>query len=254
MRVLTYNIAGNRGRRRAGYLEEIARLIRDTDADVVGLQEVVHYPGDPHPPEIVLAELAQMHAVYLPAHHAKRYTLGNAVLCREPIVETVSHDLPHSYPERRILLEVSTHASGLPVTVFCTHLVHLAHAAARLRLAQATAVAKCLSTCWRPYVLIGDLNASPGSREFAPLREHASDHAHMNGIRSWPARRPFILFDHVWPGPGWVVERMEVLDLHVSDHRPLLAQLGWEGSPRFNIMPDAAYLLEKEGHGPLEQR
>jgi endonuclease/exonuclease/phosphatase family metal-dependent hydrolase len=78
MRVLTYNIAGNRGRRRNGYLEQIAELIRKTDADVVGLQEVVHYPGDPMPPEEVLCEMTGMHAVYLPAHEGKRHSIGNA--------------------------------------------------------------------------------------------------------------------------------------------------------------------------------
>ncbi|MCC2672507.1 MAG: Endonuclease/Exonuclease/phosphatase family protein [Armatimonadetes bacterium] len=242
MRVLTYNIAGNRGRGRRDYIEKIARMIREMDADIVGLQEVVHYPHDPHPPEEVLAELTGMHAVYLPAHTGKRHSIGNAVLCRDEIIETVSYELPHTFPERRILLEVDTTARGLPVTVFCTHLVHLAGAGARMRLVQATAVAKRLSTCWRPYVLLGDLNAGPRSRELRPLRDPDGDHSHLDGIHSWPSRRPFILYDHIWPGPGWVVEQTSVLDPHISDHRPLLAQLGWKGSPRFNIMPDEAYL------------
>jgi endonuclease/exonuclease/phosphatase family metal-dependent hydrolase len=241
MRVLTYNIAGNRGRRRTGYLEQIADMIRKTDADVVGLQEVVHYPHDPNPPEEVLCQMTGMHAVYLPAHEGKKHSIGNAVLCREPIVETVSYELPHTFPERRILLEVDTHARGLPVTVFCTHLVHLARAGARMRLVQASAVAKRLSLCWRPHVLLGDLNASPHSRELGPLRGHETAGHHMRGIHTWPANRPFILYDHIWPGPGWVVEKIEVLSHRISDHRPLLAHLGWEGCPRYNVPPDEQY-------------
>jgi len=243
MRVLTYNIAGNRARRRLGYLERIANLIREADADIVGLQEVVHYPGDPHPPEQVLCEMTGMHAVFLPAHEGRGHSIGNAVLCREPIVETVSYELPCSFPERRILLEVDTHARGLPVTVFCTHLVHLARAGARMRMVQATAVAKQLSLCWRPHVLLGDLNASPHSRELSPLRLEATAAHHMRGIHSWPARRPFLLYDHIWPGPGWEVENIEAVSSRISDHRPLLAHLGWKGCPRYNVPPDERYRL-----------
>lgn len=240
MRVLTYNIAGNRGRN-PEYLQRIAELIRATDADIVGLQEVIHREHQT-PPEEVLEELTGMHACYLPAHTFRRHTLGNAVLCREPILETVSHDLPHAWPERRILLEVETIVRGLPVTVFCTHLVHMARMARWLRLAQATACAKRMSECWRPHFLIGDLNAGPNSHELRPVRDLAGPDEHMDGLRSWPARLPWVLYDHIWPGPGWEVERTEVLNAHVSDHRPLLAQLGWKGAPRYNIMPDEPYL------------
>lgn len=242
MQVLTYNIAGKRGRRRADYLRHVADLILHSGADVIGLQEVIHTHGDP-PPEDVMAELTGMHAVYLAAHHGKHGTLGNAVLCREPIVKTISHELPHTFPERRVLLEVETCTrDGLPVTVFCTHLVHLARAGARMRLAQATAVAQRMGTCWRPHVLVGDLNASPHARELHPVRRLTVHHQHHYGLRSWPARRPWQLYDHVWPGPGWVVEEIRILEEHVSDHRPVLARLGWRGAPRYNVLPDEPYL------------
>jgi endonuclease/exonuclease/phosphatase family metal-dependent hydrolase len=240
MKVLTYNIAGHKGKRQPGHLEAVAALILKTAPDVVGLQEVVHFNGKQLPEEI-LAEKTGMHACFLPAHRFKSRCLGNAVLCREPISLTVSHELPHAWPERRMLLEVESCVNGLPVTVFCTHLVHMAQMAARFRLAQATAVAKRMSTCWRPHLLMGDLNAGPNARELHPVRALGGADDHLDGLRSWPARRPLVLYDHIWPGPGWVVERMELLDLHVSDHRPLLAQLGWADAPRFHIMPDEQY-------------
>ncbi len=230
MRVLTYNIAGNRKRNQHDYVPQIAELIRETDADVVGLQEVVHYAGDRHPPEVELCELTGMHAEYLPAHHHKGYTLGNAVLCREPILETLAAELPFSWPERRILMEVRTTIAGMPVTVFCTHLVHMARVARRFRLAQVTAVAKRMESCWRPHFLMGDLNASPHSHELHPVRKICVRHEHMTNLRTWPARRPLILYDHIWPGPGWEVKDAKVLDPHISDHRPLFAHLAWKGT------------------------
>jgi len=229
LRVLTYNIAGNRGRRRGNHVEEVAALIRNLDADLVGLQEVVHFDDDHHPPDDRLAELTGMHAAFLPAHRARGYTLGNAVLCREPIQETVSVDLPHPWPERRVLLEVATRLGELPVRVFCTHLVHLARAAAKYRTAQVQAVAHRMETCPEAHLLVGDLNTGPHARELHRVREWCAGAAHLAGLRTWPARRPVVLFDHIWPGPGWEVCRAEVLASHVSDHRPLLAELTWAG-------------------------
>jgi endonuclease/exonuclease/phosphatase family metal-dependent hydrolase len=241
MRVLTYNIAGN-GRRRERHLERVAELILKLEVDVVGLQEVVHRAGAPEPPDEALARLTGMHAEFVPAHERRGYALGNAVLTRDPILETVSHELPHPWPERRSLLEVHTTARGLPVTVFCTHLVHMARIGARLRLAQATSVAQRMATHWRPHILVGDLNAAPHARELAPVRKICVPHDRLRKLSSWPARRPLVQYDHIWTGPGWVVEDMRVLDLHVSDHRPVLAQLGWKGAPRYHIMPDEQYL------------
>ena len=241
MRVLTFNIAGNRGKARPEHLELVAEWIRVTKADIVGLQEVVHFRDRTEPPDELLARLTGMQACFLPAHQRKQFCLGNAVLCREPIVQTVSHELPHTFPERRVLLEVETTAHGLPVTVFCTHLVHLAGAGARMRLVQATAVAALMGRCWRPHLLMGDLNAAPHSRQLRPIRELLDTPDHLNGLRTWPARRPWILYDQIWPGPGWVVEATEVLQSELSDHRALLAQLGWKGAPRYHIMPDEAY-------------
>lgn len=246
MKILTYNIAGAKGRHRPAHLEQVVELIRRSAVDVVGLQEVLHYDGDRLAPEDALAEATGMHAVYLPAHHGRGFTLGNAVLCREPITQTVSHELPHAFPERRILLEVeSTTQEGLPITVFCTHLIHMARAASRVRLVQATAVAGKMSICFRPHFLVGDLNAGPHSRELHPVRKICIRSDHLKGLSSWPSRRPMVLYDHVWPGPGWEVATIHVLKAHVSDHRPVLARLVWRGAPRYHIMPDEPAVVDE---------
>jgi endonuclease/exonuclease/phosphatase family metal-dependent hydrolase len=242
MRLLTYNIAGNHGRDKTKHLQDVADLIKTTHLDIVGLQEVVHYRSGAKGPDEILADRAGMHAYFEPAHSFEHYCIGNAVLTREPIEETVTHELPHSWPERRILLEVRTCVEGLPVVLFCTHLVHMARFGRRLRLAQTTAISKIMSACWKPHILVGDLNAEPHSRELHPIREVCIPSGHHEELNTWPARRPMILYDHIWPGQGWVVEDIKVLDLHVSDHRPLYAQLGWAGARGYNIMPDEPYL------------
>src|SRR6188474_1993596 len=129
MRILTYNIAGNRGRGKPQYLKEVAGLILESKADVVGLQEVVDHSGFEQP-EKELARLTGMQVYFQAAHVGRRHILGNAVLSREPILEARSYELPGRFPERRMLSEVETVVGGLRVAVFNTHLVHLARAGA----------------------------------------------------------------------------------------------------------------------------
>lgn len=229
MLILTYNIAGNRGRGRPQHLEDVAALILESGADVVGLQEVVDH-GGMEQPEKILARLTGMQAQFQAAHLGKRHILGNAVLSREPILESRSYELPGRFPERRMLSEVVTSVRGLRVTVFNTHLVHLARAGALIRRVQATEVARRMQTCEHPHVLVGDLNAAPNAGELLAVRTLCGLQDTLHGLRSWPARRPLIQYDHIWPGPGWELEFARILDPHVSDHRPVLARLRWNGN------------------------
>jgi endonuclease/exonuclease/phosphatase family metal-dependent hydrolase len=231
MRILTYNIAGNRGRDRLDYLKRVAELITRSEADVVGLQEVVDH-GGMEQPEKILARLTGLHAYFQAAHVGRRHILGNAILSRHPILECRSYELPGRFPERRMLSEVETCVGDLRVTVFNTHLVHLARAGALIRRVQASEVARHLQRCSFPHVLVGDLNAAPQAGELQALRTLCGVGEHLRGLRSWPARRPWIQYDHIWPGPGWETARVQILDAHVSDHRPVLAELRWSARSR----------------------
>lgn len=244
MKILSFNIAGNRGRRRSGFLKRVAERILASEVDIVGLQEVVHHHDDHHPPDQVLAELTGFDCCFAGAHEMRDHLIGNAILSRQPISESITHDLPHSYPERRVLLEARTFSSdGVPITAFCTHLVHMGRLARSVRLAQAGAIARCMKQCWRPHFVVGDLNAGANAWELDPLRNHSGvdGTGHHGTLRSWPAKRPLVLYDQVWPGPGWVVESVEIVNTRLSDHRALLAELGWAGAPGFNVLPDPKY-------------
>lgn len=239
MRILTFNIAGNRGRRKLDYLKRVADYILESEADIVGLQEVIHHEDDHHAPDLELARLTGFDCSFAPAHRLKDHSIGNAILSSRPIVDSVTHDLPHSNPERRIILEVHTCThDGLPITAFCTHLVHLGRFARRVRTAQIAAVVRAMSTCWRPHFVVGDLNAGANAPELAALRNHSGPGDHHTGLSSWPVRRPLVLYDQIWPGPGWQVEHIEVRDTRLSDHRPVFARLAWRGAPGYNVAPD----------------
>ncbi len=229
MRVLTYNIAGHRGRDQLDYLKRIADLIVETGADVAGLQEVAMY-ADRVPPQVAFAALTGFHADFQAAHRSRGHILGNLIVSRTPLQEVSGHELPGQFPERRVLQEVLTSADGHPVTMYNTHLVHLSSAASLVRRRQIRRVVLEMRGCSTPYVLVGDMNAAPHSREFGSVRKLDPSRLgnHHHGLRSWPSRRPLIQYDHIWPGPGWQVLDVRVLDPHISDHRPVLAEIQWK--------------------------
>jgi len=115
VRVLTYNIHHGEGMDGQIDLERIAAVIRETEADLVALQEVdrgvertsrADQPGH-------LGELAGMHAVFEKniAYQGGEY--GNAVLSRFPVEHHQNHHLPRLLPnEQRGLLEVHVRAGG----------------------------------------------------------------------------------------------------------------------------------------------
>ncbi len=230
MRVLTYNIAGNRGKNQTDYLARIADLLLKAEADIAGLQEVALY-GDRERPDDLLRRLTGMHVSFAAAHQSRGHILGNLVLSRSPLERELSHSLPGRFPEQRVLQEVRTSADGHPIVLFNTHLVHLATMGSPVRRRQIRRVVEQMHACAEPYVLVGDMNASPRARELGAVRKldplRAGDH--HDALRSWPARRPLIQYDHIWPGPGWHVEEVRVLGRHVSDHRPVLADVRWSG-------------------------
>lgn len=228
MHVLTYNIAGHLSARNPSHLREVAELLIRTLADVVGLQEVVHRE-DEEPPEEVLARLTGLHVAFVPAHQGKKKVIGNAVLSRQPITETLIHPLPGSFPEKRVALEARTTIQDQPVSVFNTHLVHLASLGYLWRRRQAESLSEILRACPRPHVLMGDLNACSSARELHSVRRHfGALEEQFHRLRTWPAHRPLKHYDQIWPGPGWAVEKMHVLERHVSDHLPVLARLRWD--------------------------
>jgi endonuclease/exonuclease/phosphatase family metal-dependent hydrolase len=118
---------------------------------------------------------------------------------------------------------------------------HLSTAPAADRAAQVAAVAALHSDAMETGVVVGDLNADPGSAELGPLRERfadawelAAERDDQAGWRFWrhdggatsPARSPRKRVDQVWVSPGIAVAAARVLDsAGASDHLPLVVDL-----------------------------
>jgi endonuclease/exonuclease/phosphatase family metal-dependent hydrolase len=144
------------------------------DADVIGLQEVLGFPGMPSQAD----EIAQgmgWHVHHVPAWHVGGgLTFGNAILSKHPLVDVASLSLPS--PEGLDTRTVAFARVDLPhgpMPVFVTHLtfqLHLGHA----RIAQVRALAEHVKALapvdGPPPVVMGDFNAEPDSDEMRFLR------------------------------------------------------------------------------------
>lgn len=194
MRVLTYNIYGWRGTNGGilHTLQDLAAVIGDSGADVIGLNEVFH----PLETEAgaALAWLAQrlaMHFAFGPALAAAESPLGiaygNALLSRWPIIAYAAHRLSAGTDgERRCLFEARVAVPGVPLTLYVTHLDHRSEA---LRLEQWSAASTWLMRDRaKPHLLLGDFNTLA-----------ASDYPSAAALDALRARREAL----GWPPPAF---------------------------------------------------
>jgi endonuclease/exonuclease/phosphatase family metal-dependent hydrolase len=241
---LTYNI--HRGRGTDGHYDphRIAEVLREIDADVVGLQEVDtglivppcerrHSRGD-EPGRHCGEELHQLDFLSLATGYEAVPGLvmtrgagefGNALLTRHPIKAVRRIDLTvRGSAERRGALDVDLTIRGHPVRVVVTHLglqIWERHfQVARLLKALGNGREEQL-------VLLGDFNlllsVLPQLRRFyqrlgpAPL------------IKTFPSRFPLLSLDRIWSQPAISLIKLErcntPLTRIASDHLPLLGTL-----------------------------
>ncbi|MVA75455.1 endonuclease/exonuclease/phosphatase [Auraticoccus sp. F435] len=238
LQVMAYNIHHGAGVDGVLDLERVARVIEESGADVVGLQEVDRHFGarsEDVDQARWLARRLRMHVTFganldlEPAPgstHRRQY--GTAILSRFPILESQNHLLTSiPYPERpteqRGLLHAAINVRGTTVDVWSTH---LDHQRAEQRISQAREIVELTSgTADRPGFLVGDLNATAETTEVRLLAEAGfADPFAGSGPEGWtyPAEAPRSRIDYVlgrgvssWQDPV-------VLATTASDHRPVL--------------------------------
>lgn len=234
--VLSFNIHHAAGPDDVVDLDRLAGEIRDSGADVVGLQEVDRHWGErsgwaDQPAE--LAERLDMHVVYganldlePPADGKPRRQYGTAILSRYPIVSWRNTLLPKGNPdeEQRGLLEAVLDVRGKSVRAMTTHLQHNSAAARQL---QAEVVAEAASASAEPVLLTGDLNARPDASEIRTITAVLTDTHEAAGRGdgyTYPVETPTARIDYVLTGQARPITST-VLPTASSDHRPVRAHV-----------------------------
>ena len=166
MKIVTYNIRNWQNNAGEDNVRQVLQTLQQADADVIGLNEVLHPHPSPDPELTALAYLARelgMKSAFGPsfqpqnAFHQPEIMSGNALLSRWPILAVAAHHLTPVVRNQRGLLETRIlppdHSA---LTVYVTHLEPKDEA---VREEQARAVLSwTVRDRGKPHILMGDLN------------------------------------------------------------------------------------------------
>lgn len=230
---VSYNIHRGVGLDRRRDLDRIASVIAETQADVVGLQEVLRDDGRPDADQAAyLASRLGMTVVMGETRPYGTGTYGNAVLTRLPVLASTRCDLSCGLREPRGALRVDLAVDDTALHIFNCHF----GLAFRERRAQLQLLATFIrdTTCEGPRVVMGDFNEwhrGPVTRGLR--REFSSPMRRMR--RTHPAVFPLFQLDRIY----WDVE-LQGEDFHV--HRSRLARVASDHLPvvaSVRVRPDA---------------
>ena len=234
LRIATYNVHSFIGTDRHHDPMRTARVLRESGARILALQEVRWSRRDA--PAHTLQRLADTLGMGFAFQRTAAFAgeeFGLAILSDLPMRRMAGGPLPRlgpNLPERRSALHVDIETPAGPLAVFCTHLAVLS---ARDRMVQAQAL---LGPEWiggtrLPAVLAGDLNAGIGSPAYKRLAASLACARAQLATReaTFPSRWPLTRIDHLMGANGARLEGAGALRTPTtrlaSDHLPFVADV-----------------------------
>jgi endonuclease/exonuclease/phosphatase family metal-dependent hydrolase len=213
MRVMTYNIRHGQGEDFLVSNGRIAKVVREAEADIVGLNEVWRLGRLFDQPAELSARLS-LHAAFERNTGFGVYEQGNLVLTPHRIVRVENLPLPSAAESRGCLL-VHVEIDGEEVLFGSVHL----SLGSKMRARQIDVLASELPL-GVPLVLAGDMNCS--AAELGPLAEVLTL---ADVPLSYPAFWPKRALDHIAFSNHWRLDQVRAVSSHASDHRPVIAEL-----------------------------
>jgi endonuclease/exonuclease/phosphatase family metal-dependent hydrolase len=230
LRIVTYNIHRCRGMDRRTRPERVAEVLRDVNADIIALQEVVGAgPQGGSQIEEIGAALG-MGWVMAPTRHLRNHLFGNVVLSHYPIRHHSQHDLSYKTCEQRCLQRVDVSVHGRVLHVYNVHL----GTAILERRYQAQRLATVVSDRHinGPKIVLGDFNEWMRGLTTTLLSSKlkAVDLGrYMTRRRTYPGLFPILHLDHIYYDGPLEIVHIELprtrLSLVASDHLPLVADI-----------------------------
>lgn len=230
LRLMTYNI------RAADFgLSGIIKVLRQTKADIIALQEVdrgVRRTGRVDQPRRFSRALAY-HGVFRRHFRYQGGDYGLMLLSRYRIDRVQRLSVQHS---KLIILQARVHTPGRSLTVFVVHF-HPTNPLDekqkrdindRARMREARRIYDVARKIEGPVIIMGDFNDDTGSppyRLFASRFQDACDKAGGWWDKTWPAKFPLTRIDYIWASPQIRIRRCRTLSSEASDHRPVLADV-----------------------------
>jgi endonuclease/exonuclease/phosphatase family metal-dependent hydrolase len=231
IRVATYNIHRCRGMDRRTVPSRIVEVLRELDADVVALQEVIGAgPARAGQAEEIGAALG-MGWVMASVRHLRTHLFGNVVLSRLPIVHHAQYDLSWRTCESRACQRADLDlGAGELLHIYNVHL----GTAVLERRYQARRLASYVhdSRVTGPKIILGDFNEwlkGLATSTLNGLFDSIDIYAHLKRRRTYPGIFPMVHLDHIYYEGHVEVRDVKLLRsraaLMASDHLPLAADL-----------------------------
>ena len=231
LRIATYNIHRSRGMDRRTMPSRIAEVLRDIDADVIALQEVIGAgPAGEGQAEEIGAALG-MGWVMASVRHLRRHLFGNVILSRYPITHHSQYDLSWRTCEPRACQRADLDlGEGRALHVYNVHL----GTAVLERRYQAPRLASFVHDhrVVGPKIILGDFNEwmrGLATRTLSELFDSVDIHAHLRRRRTYPGIFPLLHLDHIYYQGEVEVRSVELprnrKALIASDHLPLVANV-----------------------------
>jgi endonuclease/exonuclease/phosphatase family metal-dependent hydrolase len=208
----------------------IAGVLREVDADVIALQEVLDLQAEAISSELELPFVIGENRKY------RGFGYGNVVLSRFPIRMMRNYDLSVRGREERGCLRADIAVNGGPVLHVFN--VHLGTALIERRHQGRKLIAPDLlnhEEIGSPRIVLGDFNEwtrGLATKLLCSHLESADVRGHLRFSRTYPGLLPFLHLDHIYYDP---MLRLERLGLHrtrkalvASDHLPLVGEFSWD--------------------------
>jgi endonuclease/exonuclease/phosphatase family metal-dependent hydrolase len=233
-RITTYNIHKCQGLDRRVRPKRIAEVLKEIDADIVALQEVVGMDeaAREHNQVHAIAEELGLDFRIGENRRLRGGAYGNALLSRFAIVEDRNHDLTWRRYEPRGCLQVTVTPPGEAQTDIHIFNVHLGTGFFERRY-QAHRLFEAIggdSNLSSPKIVLGDFNEWTRGLTTRLMSFHlnsAEPEQRMGRARTYPGVFPILHLDHVYYNSSLKLERISVhrsrLALAASDHLPIVA-------------------------------
>lgn len=240
MRIVTYNIHKCRGLDRREHPARIVEVLRETEADIIALQEVLSVEGRERERDQARFIAEELGMNYHLGENRKLHggAYGNVVLSRLPVRAAHNYDITWRGRERRGCLRTDV-LIGDEMTVHVFN-IHLGTAYVERRHQARKLVSDEIlndSGLEGARVVLGDFNEwtrGLASRLLASHLESADVRHHLRRARTYPGVLPFLHLDHIYYERTLELKKLTLhktrTALVASDHLPLVADFEFRKS------------------------
>jgi endonuclease/exonuclease/phosphatase family metal-dependent hydrolase len=228
----------------------IIQVLRELDADVIALQEVLSVNSDERKADQAKQIAGELGVYHCFGENRKHFgaSYGNVLLSRFPLRSNCNHDISQGRREPRGCLQADVELpGGVILHVFNAHLgTAFLERRKQARHLLSTAILHHTQLTG-PRIILGDFNEWTRGLTTDLLAAHfqAPDlRKHLKRSRTYPGVMPFLHLDHIYFDPSLHLERLTLhrskTALIASDHLPLVADFSLSKMAEASVSGEAS--------------